>query len=102
MTVSTNDLAYIRTQLANNRTYLAYVRTGFAIAAIAGLYKKLYFVLFGLIILLGSTIQYLYIEYHLDNRSEINDFKNIDSLPIIILPITLLIFYLQFSTNKKK
>lgn len=102
MTVTSNDLAYIRTQLANNRTYLAYVRTGFAIAAIAGIYKKFYFVIYGLIILFGSTIQYLYIEYHLDNRSEIKDFNHIDLLPIIILPITLLIFYLQFLSNKKK
>lgn len=102
MTVNNNDLAYIRTQLANNRTYLSYVRTGFAIAAIAGFYKKFYFILYGLIIIIGSTIQYAYIEYHLKNRSDINNFENIDLLPIIILPLTLLIFYLQFITKKKK
>ena len=38
--MNNNDLAKIRTKLANQRTYLAYMRTGFAIAAIAGSFKK--------------------------------------------------------------
>ena len=46
------DLAKIRTKLANHRTYLAYMRTGFAISAIAGSFKKPYLVLFGIIIII--------------------------------------------------
>lgn len=36
MTISSNDLALERTRLANQRTYLADMRTGFVVAAIAG------------------------------------------------------------------
>ena len=34
------ELAIKRTKLANERTYLAYMRTGFGIAALAGVFKK--------------------------------------------------------------
>ena len=37
MPVSSNDLAIQRTKFANQRTYLAYMRTGFGIAGIAGI-----------------------------------------------------------------
>ena len=40
MSVNNNDLAIERTKLANQRTYLAYMRTGFGIASIAGSFKK--------------------------------------------------------------
>ena len=40
MPVSSNDLAIQRTKFANQRTYLAYMRTGFGIAGIAGAFKK--------------------------------------------------------------
>ena len=39
-----NELAVKRTQMANQRTYLAYMRTGFAIAVVAGALKKLWIV----------------------------------------------------------
>ena len=34
------DLSIYNTKLANQRTYLAYVRTGFVIAGVAGIFKK--------------------------------------------------------------
>ena len=55
------ELAKARTDLANQRTYLAYMRTGFAIAAIAGLFKKWYISVFGVMMVVTSTIQYYYI-----------------------------------------
>jgi len=33
--ISSNDLAIKRTKMANQRTYLAYMRTGFGIASLA-------------------------------------------------------------------
>ena len=38
MVITSNELALKRTKLANQRTYLAYMRTGFAIASIAGVF----------------------------------------------------------------
>ena len=49
-----NELAKIRTKLANQRTYLAYMRTGFTIATIAGIFKKMWIILFGIIMIIGS------------------------------------------------
>lgn len=38
--LSINDLSIIRTKLSNQRTYLAYMRTGLTIASLAGIFKK--------------------------------------------------------------
>ena len=40
MSITNNDLAIQRTKFSNQRTYLAYMRTGFGIAALAGTFKK--------------------------------------------------------------
>ena len=54
-----NELAIQRTKFANQRTYLAYMRTGFGIAALAGNFKKTWIMLFGLVMIIGSSIQYI-------------------------------------------
>ena len=41
--INNNQLAIERTKLANQRTYLAYIRTGFAIAGISGIFKSMFF-----------------------------------------------------------
>ena len=38
--MNSNELAIQRTKLSNQRTYLAYMRTGFAVVGIAGLFKN--------------------------------------------------------------
>ena len=45
--ISSNELAIKRTKMANERTYLAYMRTGFGIAALAGVFKKWWIIIFG-------------------------------------------------------
>ena len=63
------DMTYLsiqRTKMANLNTYLSYIRTGFAISAIAGNLKKIYIFLFGIIIILVSTYQYWYINDKLE------------------------------------
>ena len=42
--------------MANQRTYLAYMRTGFSIAGIAGHFKHFFVALFGLFMILSSTL----------------------------------------------
>ena len=49
MTITTNELAVMRTKLANQRTYLSYMRTGLAIAGIAGIFKKKKILIFGIL-----------------------------------------------------
>ena len=94
MTLAT-ELAVKRTDLANQRTYLAYMRTGFAIAGIAGSFKKLWIVLFGIIMIIGSTFQYVIISEQLKaGKTEEN--KLLENLPLIYSVLSLAVLYLQF------
>ena len=69
--VDNNELSIERTKLAHQRTYLSYMRTGFVIASIAGTFKKIWIVAFGLLMILGSSIQY-YFAIRLLNNKEIH------------------------------
>ena len=96
--ITNNELAIERTKLANQRTYLAYMRTGFAIAAIAGVFNKKWIVLLGVIMIIGSLIQYIVLNYELKNRRFAqNDI--LDYIPVVYVPISLGILYLQFRNN---
>ena len=54
--------ARLRTRLANQRTILAYLRTGLAIAGVSGFFKNNYTMTIGIFISLVSLYQYFYIE----------------------------------------
>lgn len=95
MTLSSNELAIQRTKLANQRTYLAYMRTGFVISTIAGTYKKLWIVIFGIIMIILSSIQYIYLNYNLNNKSNPSNYF-IDFIPIIYIIISFGVLYLEF------
>ena len=94
--VSRNELALERTKLANQRTYLAYVRTGFVIAGIAGIFKKKWIAVFGLIMVLGSTIQYYLIDLHLDEGKILHS-KILDMIPILYIVLSAAGFWLQIN-----
>ena len=89
------ELAIKRTKLANERTYLAYMRTGFGIAALAGAFKKWWIVIFGLIILILSTVQYHTVNNQLNNKETPNT-PILELLPIIYVVLGLLILFLQW------
>ena len=99
------DLAITRTKLANERTYLAYMRTGFAIATVAGVFKKKWIVFFGIFIICVSTIHYYAInhilndERFLENKIQLryNNFLKLFSfLPILYGILSLGVLRLQF------
>lgn len=92
------QLSYLRTKLANNRTFLSYMRTGFVITGVAEIYKKRWFVFFGIFMLLISSIQYYIINDYLDKKIPINN-TLIDIIPFMYVLLGLGVFYLQ--TNKK-
>ena len=48
-----NDHIIATTKMANQRTYLAFVRTGFVIAGVAGIFKKNWIAIFGIIMIIG-------------------------------------------------
>ena len=93
--VNNNELAIQRTKLANHRTYLAYIRTGFVIASIAGTFKKMWIVAFGLLMTFGSSIQYYFAIKHLNNNDILNN-PVLDYIPLIYIPLLLIVLYIQF------
>ena len=94
--INSNLLAIERTKLANQRTYLAYMRTGFSIAGIAGHFKQKYIALFGLFIIVFSTLQYNYLLYRIHNNILVNKLNFFDYLPIIYLILSILVLYIQY------
>ena len=95
MTNMSTELALQRTKFSNQRTYLSYMRTGFAIALIAGTFKKFWIVFFGIAMILGSTLQYLLINHQLKNK-ENPDIPTLDYVPVIYVVLSLGTLYLQW------
>ena len=67
-----NELALQRTKLSNQRTYLSYMQAGLAIAAIAGTFKKKWIALFGVLMVIGSTIQYIVLNNMIQKKEYIH------------------------------
>jgi len=94
MEISKIDYSIASTKLANQRTYLAYVRTGFIIAGVSGIFKKYWIAIFGLIMIIGSTVQYYLINQDLSEKKDItNDL--FDNMPIIYVLLSVGVLYLQ-------
>jgi uncharacterized membrane protein YidH (DUF202 family) len=94
--VTSNELAIIRTKLANQRTYLAYLRTGIGIASIAAAFKKLYIVFFGLFMVGLSAYQYIYINNNMNNQQNFNNVY-LDNIPLIYVLLAFITYYLQYN-----
>jgi uncharacterized membrane protein YidH (DUF202 family) len=78
--VSSNELAKMRTALANQRTYLAYTRTGFAVVAIAAKFKSNIVIAVGMLLIAVGVYQYYTIATDIEN--------NKISLPNKEIPLT--------------
>ena len=90
------ELAIKRTKMANERTYLAYMRTGFGIAALAGVFKKWWIIIFGIIMLILSTLQYHIVNNRLNNEENPN-IPLLEFLPIIYVVLGLLVLFIQWN-----
>ena len=93
-----NDYSVANTKLANQRTYLAYVRTGFIVASLAGIYKRsLWILLLGLLMIFGSTYQYYTLNMHLNSKEHINH-TLFDNMAILYLVLSIGVFILDIQT----
>ena len=90
-----------KTKLANQRTYLAHVRTGFVCAGVASIFKKPLFFLIALIMILGSTLQYYLIYTHLNNKKTISN-DLFDRITMLYVLISLGVLLLDFNKSFKK
>ena len=71
--MTSKELSILSTKLANQRTYLAYMRTYFGISALAGTFHKRWIFAFGLAMILGSTLQYIQINENIQNQINPNN-----------------------------
>ena len=92
--IDTNYLALYRTQLANQNTYMADIRTGLAITAIAIPFKKYYIVVLGLLMIFVSTFEYYYISSNL-RKGYIFDIGMFELMPIITTVIILSVCFFE-------
>ena len=90
-----DELSLQRTKFSNQRTYLSYMRTGFSIAAVAGTFKKKWIALFGFLMIIGSTLQYIAFNNMIQNKEDLN-IPFIDYIPVIYVVLSLGTLYLQF------
>jgi uncharacterized membrane protein YidH (DUF202 family) len=91
------SLAILRTRLANKRTTMSFLRTGLAILSIAIIYKKVLFIILGLIIIICSNIEYYFINSFLsDNEKNFNQLQIFDFLPIIYSILFIIALYYEF------
>jgi uncharacterized membrane protein YidH (DUF202 family) len=96
MAVTSNELAILRTKYANQRTYLAYMRTGFGIAALAGTFKHNWLVAFGICMIVGSSVQYINVNSRLQDTADPNS-ESLDMLPLIYTALSILVLYIQYT-----
>ena len=89
-----DGLSLQRTKFSNQRTYLSYMRTGFSIAAVAGTFKKKWIALFGFLMIIGSTIQYIAFNRMIQNQTNLNQ-PIFDYIPVIYVILSLGTLYLQ-------
>ena len=89
--MESTQLAKKRTQFANQRTYLSYIRTGFTLAGIAGVYQKTYLLLYGILMIVTSSYQY-YAEIKKINIP----YTLLDIIPLFYSALSILVLYLQF------
>ena len=93
------ELAKMTTGMSNERTYLAYVRTGLAIVTIAIPFKKYYIMILGLIMIFVSTIEF----YFINNNLNKNNFNIVVFvlMPLFATAIIFFIFYLELKNIKQ-
>ena len=97
--MSVEQLAIDRTKLANQRTYLAYMRTGLAISAISGIFKKMWVLVFGVIVIIVSSVQYAVTTYKLNNNQSTKSVV-FEYMPLVYSALATCVIYMQFKHTK--
>jgi putative membrane protein len=116
----TNESKYIQQHLANERTYLAWIRTSIAILGIGFLTTSLHStsivesefqglitvlisgvsIIVGLFLIVGSTINYYRVRKHINTQTFTSASAVIIFLSVIALIILVFVFMYLFSLNR--
>lgn len=92
--IDSNSLAVMRTLLANQRTYLAFIRTGFAVTALAVKTKSNLVILIGMILIAVGIYQYYTTANSIENGELIMPNKEI---PLIFTVAGIMAVYYYWS-----
>ena len=87
-------LAIKRTELSNQRTFLAFLRTGLTITIISSSFGKIWYSALGIFLIIGSFIQYIVLKNELNPKNK-DKYKTL-LLPIIFVFFTFIAIYLEF------
>ena len=101
MTVNSTELALKRTKFANERTYLAYMRTGFGIAAVAGAFKAWWLCGFGALMIVLSSVHYVLTIVSLNNEKNPKH-EVMEYLPLVYVVLAAGVLYMQWNKPLKK
>ena len=99
--MSGSNVALSRTKMANHRTYLAYMRTALAVAGIAGIFRKLWIALFGVVMAIGSTIQYAIVNVRLDEGRSAST-PVLDYLPVGYAALAVASVIVEYTTGGQR
>lgn len=86
----------ISTLLSNERTYLAYMRTGLSLVVLAIPFKRYYIILIGILIIILSTIKYYLVSYYIDKEDYRVVVDYLNYLPALLTVIFLFIFFKEY------
>ena len=91
------NLANLNNKLSNQRTFLAYLRTGFTISALAGTFKQKWILFFGIFMIVFNSLQYYIIDNNLD-KNQFDDFnKWFNKMPLVYSFLSIGILYIQYT-----
>jgi uncharacterized membrane protein YidH (DUF202 family) len=91
-------LSIINSKLANQRTYMSYIRTGLAISAIALTFKKYKLVALGILMIFIGTFEYYYVRYVLI-YTDLHNYYDFAYGPFVISFFVLLALYMEIKTH---
>jgi uncharacterized membrane protein YidH (DUF202 family) len=97
--LSSNQLALIRTGLANERTYLAFVRSGFAAIGLGLKLETMYPVIIGIGFVVAGMYEYYKVKFTLRRAGHESGGDN--SLMEVVVFASLAVIYWAFKKRKK-
>lgn len=81
-------------KLANLNTFMAYLRTGLAIAVIAFTFNKFWICILGLLLIIYGTFEYYYTDYMVKNNLPLSD-KYFYYGPMTLTIIIIIVFVIE-------
>lgn len=94
LSIDRTNIALDDFKLANLNTYMAYMRTGLAIAVIAFTFNKFWICMLGLLLIIYGTCEYYYTDYMVSNNIPLNT-KFFYYGPVLLTILIIIVFIVE-------